>query len=181
MNNSSDKNRNLEKAYEIFNEYGDFIRKVFNLKTRDPDLAEDLYQDFFLKIVLKPIPKDVKDVKNYIFRMIINSINASLRRINRQKGHFEKYRQNAKLTITETQAPSVYTKDSELYFNEIKKYLTPSELSAFSLRYKDGLTLDEVAEKMGIKRESARHYLSIGQSKLRKFSEEIKRQCDGKL
>lgn len=181
MENCQDTNNNVEAAYEIFNEHGDFIRKIFNLKTKDPDLAEDLYQDFFLQIILKPIPKDIKNVKNYIFRMIINTIYAKLRTNERNKGHFEKYKQNSQTPINNLGLSSTYTIDGELYFDEIKKYLTPNELVAFSLRFKNNLNLGEISQKMGIKKDSVSHYISMGMSKLRKFSDEIKRQCDGKL
>ena len=65
---------NVNSATKIFDEYGDFIYSVIRYKVKDEASAEDLYQDFFLSLVSSPIRKEVKDMKSYLYRAIINKI-----------------------------------------------------------------------------------------------------------
>ena len=74
---------NVEKAARIFDEYGEFIFGVILSKVQDKNLAEDLYQDFFLSLVSRPITPDVRNIKSYLYKSLTNDIIDAGRRTER--------------------------------------------------------------------------------------------------
>ena len=95
---SRDCSENVESAGRIFSEYGDFIYNVIYSQVEDEHLAKDIYQDYFLSLVSKPIPDDIKNVKAYIYRMIRNDIIDAIRRTQRYRKMIEKYVHGSKKT-----------------------------------------------------------------------------------
>jgi len=61
------------RAGEIFSLHGDFIRSVIRYRVKDETLVDDVFQDFFLSLAANPLPPDVRNVKNYLYRAIINN------------------------------------------------------------------------------------------------------------
>ena len=92
---SSTSNRNSEnvdKAYKVFAEHGNFIRAVIRSQVKNEAQAEDIFQDFFLALVAKPIPPDVKDLKSYLYKAINNDIVDAVRRMESYRSFAYKYR-----------------------------------------------------------------------------------------
>jgi DNA-directed RNA polymerase specialized sigma24 family protein len=65
---------NVGTAAEVIAEYRDFIYMVICSQVNNKACAEDIFQDFFLSLVSKPIPHDVKNIKSYLYRAISNDI-----------------------------------------------------------------------------------------------------------
>ena len=61
--------KNIELASQIFSEYGAFIPSITYTKVQEKQKADDLSQDFFLSLVHKPIPPDVRNIKGFIYRV----------------------------------------------------------------------------------------------------------------
>jgi hypothetical protein len=52
----------IERAAAIFARYGDFIRRVISFQASGRLDGEDLYQEFYLVLIEKPIPTDVQNI-----------------------------------------------------------------------------------------------------------------------
>ncbi len=159
---------NVELAAKVFSIYGNFIRSTIKFNIRDEALCDDLFQDLFLHLVSKPIPDDVRNIKGFLFKVITDKIKDSVRSIGR-------YQRRVRRSATEQRGTFNRRPEQELIeveeitrmFESIRKRLSPTENSAVSLRYKNGYTIKEIAEKMGVKSRSASRYLSVGLRKAR--------------
>lgn len=171
LNNADNNKENIKRASQIFFEYGDFIYSVIYSKVSNAEKAEDLYQDFFLSTVHKPVPTDVKNVKSYLYRAIINDIADSRRRSERFTTKFEKYEQKIKNTINKSTPENAYISEEQIIkmLKLIKEQLPISCSEAIILRFRDNLSIGEVAKEMNVKTASASRYISTGLKKLRRL------------
>ncbi|MHC4637361.1 MAG: hypothetical protein ACYTBP_06355, partial [Planctomycetota bacterium] len=53
----------VKYAAEIFDKYGSIIRAVIRANINDKSQQEDIFQDFFISLVHRPIPKYIDNVK----------------------------------------------------------------------------------------------------------------------
>ena len=165
-----DQPSNVDRATEIFNEHGDFIRSVINFNVKNHALSEDLFQDLFLFFISKPIPVDVQNVRGFLYRVISDKIKDALRRMNRYQARIHRYAENRR-QITESRPENTVNEVEEVkkMFELIEKRLPSNEALAVTLRYKNNCDIREAAEKMGIKPRSVSRYISVGLKKLREI------------
>lgn len=162
---------NVSSAAAIFAEYGDFIYQIALYKSRDENLANDLVQNFFLSSVFHPIPKNIKNIKSYLYKAIVNDIFDQARRAKSQEKLLKKYAEQLDFSVNNNASQDAITKE-EWYakiFDIIGGRLSHSEARAIELRYKDGCSIEQVAEKMGVKKESVSRYISIGLKRIREI------------
>ena len=80
----------MNTAATLFMEYGDFIRAVIRCQVKNETKAEDLFQDFFLSLIVNPLPADVGNIKRFLYKAVTNDIiNAVQRAENYQKNIFK--------------------------------------------------------------------------------------------
>ena len=65
---------NPTEVKKIYEENGDFIRKVIQFHLSNSLNGDDVFQGFFLRLLEKPIPSEVIDTRSYLYRMIINNM-----------------------------------------------------------------------------------------------------------
>lgn len=162
---------NVLPASEVFAEYGDFIHAVFYAKVGNKDLADDLFQDFFLSLVYKPIPKGINNTKNYLYKAMTNDIVDAVRRTGRYKNHIRKYGKQRNYSINKTTPENALIKKEEFdkLFAIIKGRLPNSESQAIVLRYRENHSIKKVAKKMCVNNRSVSRYISVGLKKIRQF------------
>ena len=78
-------------AAKIFDDHGGFIRIVIRSQVQDEDLAEDLFQDFFISLISKPLPRGLRNIKGYLYRAITNDIVDATRRMMKYRAYMRKY------------------------------------------------------------------------------------------
>jgi len=163
--------KNIELASQIFFEYGDFIHSIIHTKVHDLEKEDDLLQDFFLSLVHKPIPSDVRNKKSFLYRAIINDITDSRRRSERYTTHIQKYGKKIESSINKTTPEDAYINEEQIIkmLELIKEQLPISCSQAIILRYRDNLSIREVAKKMNVKSASVSRYISTGLKKLRRL------------
>ena len=167
MANYHEDNANIGNARDVFSCYSDFIYAIFRSKVEKDELAEDLFQDFFVKLACKPLPENVDNIKSYLYKSITNSIYDSIRRVESYKNNLEKYQENLNFSIKDLPVSSVYYDESTELFKKWVMLLTKAEKIVFELMYKDGLSLDEISVKTGLKKDSVSRYISISLKKIR--------------
>ena len=160
---------NVGLAAKIFAEYGDFIHMVIFSQVKNEARTDDIFQDFFLSLVRKPIPQDVKNIKGYLYRAITNDIIDATRRVNKYSYHMHKYHEYPNHSINKRTPENAFinVEETNKMFGLIKGRLTNSQYQAMALRYRTDHSIKEVAKKMGVKSTSVSRYLSIGLKKIR--------------
>jgi RNA polymerase sigma factor (sigma-70 family) len=166
---SIEQNENIEAAEKIFAEYGDFIYSVIRFKVSDKGLVDDIYQNFFLSLVTRPIKLEGAKLKAYLYRAIINDIYDAGRKTNRYKDLLNKYFENDNFSINKSRAKNASIVEERVgeIMKKVWDELSCTELDAISLRYIEGHSIKEVAEKMKVKPESVSRYICVGLKKMR--------------
>lgn len=158
-------------AAKIFSDYGDFIKKVIYSQVQDEDQAEDLFQNFFLSLVSKPFPKEIQNVKGYLYKAIINEIADANRLIKSYQNLISEYAERNNHTRSQEISEKVVIKTDEAnrMFEIIEKRLPHTEAKASYLRYREDLSTAKIAEIMNVHRVTVRGYLHEGLKRIRRI------------
>lgn len=171
---------NVAYATQIFAEYGDFIYQIALYKLGDENLADDLYQNFFLSQISNPVPSDVRNIKSYLYRALINDFLDEKRRSKNQKKNLKKYAKDLDFPINKSCSTDALINEEQnsKMFEIIGGQLSPVEFEAIELRYKEGYSLNEVAKRMKVKKGSVSRYISVGLKKFQSFFKMEQRKPD---
>jgi RNA polymerase sigma factor (sigma-70 family) len=158
-------------AAEIFSKYGDFIRGVIRYKAGDEGNVDDLFQNFFISLVYRPPCENVKNIKGYLYRAIINDIIDSRRRVERYQNRMHNYAEYINCSAAEDEPEKVLIETEEMnkMFRCIETQLQHYEAKAVILRYKKNYKIKEVAKSLDINNIAAWRYISTGVRKIRRF------------
>jgi len=165
--------RNVSRAAEIFAEYGTYMWRVIRLKVFDRDCHEELYQSFFLLLVSKQIPGNVRNMKGYLFRMLNNYINDWGRKKQRDEAIMKKYITHFNYSINNPSSRNVIDNRtrSEKVLRTAKRQLSSKEYAALSLRFEQGKDAVTIARMMNVKEMTASRYISVAIKKMRRVFE----------
>ncbi len=173
---SSGKNRkNIQKkvrlAAEFFDRYGDEIRAIIHFNVKDKSKVDDIFQDFFVSIVRKPIPQNIQDIKGYLYRAVTNDVIDVSRQKKCHQDHIKKYAECYKNFIT-TEDPeniAIQMENTRRMFQLIETRLPKREAEAVLERYGRGFSIKDTAKKMHTDKRFVSRYLSIALKKMREF------------
>ena len=170
LSETSNCRNNVGTAAEVVAEYSDFIYMVICSQVNNKARADDIFQDFFLSLVSKPIPGNVKNIKSYLYRAISNDIVDTQRHVERYREQIKKYRERCNFSINNHRPENALIIEEQMnkMFNLLKGRLTSSQSQAIALRYGTNHTIKEVAKKMGVKSTSVSRYISTGLRRMRK-------------
>lgn len=160
----------VRRAVAIFNEYGDFIRAVIRFQAHDRSCHEDLFQEFFLALIRKPVPADVRNIESYLYRAVVNHILDSVRTRDNYRHAVEKYAKKTRMPINNRLVGSALIEDTEernATIAYLARYLQEREAQAFVLRYRDDFSIREIATRMGVNARTVSRYLSESLKRLR--------------
>jgi RNA polymerase sigma factor (sigma-70 family) len=162
---------NVNIAAEIFTKYGDFIHGIIRCKVGDDGRVDDLFQNFFLSLVSKPPSSNIKNIKGYLYRAIINDIIDNTRRIERYQSQMHRYAEHLQYSIIEDSPENALIEAEEMnkMFECIKRQLQHSEAQAIILRYRNNYKIKEVAAAMGVNNIAAWRYISRGLKNIRRI------------
>jgi RNA polymerase sigma-70 factor (ECF subfamily) len=160
----------LEKTEKIFAEYGEFILSVIQAKVQDSEVVDDLFQDFFLSLVRRPLPDDIKNIKAYLYRSIINDIIDYTRRTKYRKleTSYDELQGNI---ATDASAENDLSNKEQVgkIYHLIDQKLPSSESTAVKLRYKENQNISEISKRMNITKRSVARYVSSGLRTIREY------------
>ena len=174
----SETSGNMTSATMLFADYGSFIRAVINTRVKDEHLRNDIYHDFFLSLVRKPIPDNISNVKSYLYRAICNDICDSIRKLECYERHIQKHSQRKGSDLSAPAADERLTISDETcrMFEIIETNLTSGEANVIKLKYQKDLNNNEIAESLNIGGPSVSTYYSTGLKKLRKIINDEERE-----
>lgn len=153
----------------------DFISRVIFSRVQDEEQAKDILQDFYLSVISRPPPKNVGDIRSYLYKALINDIADASRRLQTYKAYISKYREEINITsIIDSDAETKLIEDEQkkLMFEFILEQLPASSSIAIAYRFKNDHSIKKIAETMGVKRTSVSRYISDGLKTLRKILSE---------
>jgi RNA polymerase sigma factor (sigma-70 family) len=155
---------NLVHAAEIFEQYGDFIYGVIKARAGKNVEAEDLVQDFFLTLVAKPIPHEIRNIKGYIYRAITRDIIDSIRRNTAYRARIARYAERCRHRPRKYSVEESVTKADEAgrIFDVAKQTLSNNSHHTLNMRFKIG-------ERMNINSKSVGRYISVSLKKIRQL------------
>lgn len=163
---------NVDDAARVFAEYGNFIRTAIRYRIKNESQADDLFQDFFLCLVARPVPEDVRNIKGYLYRRITCEIINAICRVERYQIRILKYTERTNRFIINKQNPEdalIEAEEAKKMFELIEMQLRHSEAQVITLRYRHSYSIKEIAKKINVDNASVRKYISVGFSKLRQF------------
>jgi RNA polymerase sigma factor (sigma-70 family) len=158
------------RAVAIFSEYGDFILAVLRFQVHDRFWQEDLFQEFFLTLIRKPVPADVQNVKSYLYRAIVNHVLDSVRARESYRRAVKKCAKETRIPINNRSAGNALIEETEqrnATIAHLARHLQEREAQAFVLRYRDNFSIGEIAARMGVNGRTVSRYLSQSLRRLR--------------
>ncbi len=162
---------NIDRVAEIYSKYGDFIRTIIYNYVENDSQADDLFQDFFLSLISKPIPANIQNIKGYLYKAITNDIVDAIRRMEKYKTRIDKYAECFNYSVNNNRPESAFieVEQTNKMFRLIEGRLRHSEAQAITLRYRNSYNIKEIAEKMHVDNRTISRYISTGLSKVRQF------------
>ena len=166
---------NAQIVGDIFQEYYKYLQTIAHFES--PENAEDILQGFFLSLILKPPPAEIKDMRSYLYRSLINDIKDSNRR---EKAHRQKIRNYRDYLIQKSNFGVVDAPDFGLtkkeqanwIFRLANKILAPHLRITFNLRYKLGYKIGRISRMTGVKKNVIRVYLTSARKMVRRWIRE---------
>jgi RNA polymerase sigma factor (sigma-70 family) len=162
---------NVEMAANIYAKYGDYIYSIIYANIGADLEADDVYQDFFLSLVHRPIPNNIDNIKSYIYRAVVNDILDMVRKNKSYKLRINKHAQLKKIEIGPKDLIHTVIKNEEVVnmLKIIDECLPKHEGQAVIQRYYNEKNMQAVAEELGINKRSLSRYLCTGVKKLKKL------------
>jgi RNA polymerase sigma factor (sigma-70 family) len=158
-------------ASEVFDRYGDEIRAIIHFNIKDETKADDIFQEFFVSIVRKPIPSGIQDIRGYLYRALTNDVIDVSRQIKNHRDHIHKYAECRKHSEIpqDPQKTAILMEGTKKMFQLIESRLPKREAEVVVQRYGHGLSIKDTAEKMNVNKRIVSRYLSAAMKKMREF------------
>lgn len=167
--NRAEVHKRVGLAAEVFGKYGDEILAVIRFNVDDQSKANDIFQDFFVSLVRRPIPPHVKDVKRYLYKAVTNDVIDFSRRTRNRQNNAQKYAYVHRHCVPceDPQDVVIHAEETERMLRLIKNHLPKRESTVFLKRYSDGLNTTDTANKLRLTKRTVSQYLSVAMKKIR--------------
>ncbi len=174
MDGSHPKLDKVRYAAQIYEEHGAFIKKVIEFKVKNKALADDLYQDFFLTLIRKPLPNPVTNIRGFLYNMVTHDILDATRRLMLYRQNMKKYAhhdQFLKRQTADSKESGIASEHVHNMLKNVKIHISPREEQALRLRFQEHCGPVETATRMGVKPQTVNRYVSMGLDKIRQTLE----------
>lgn len=158
-------------ASEVFDRFSDEIRAIIHFNVKDKSKADDIFQDFFMSLVQKPIPTEIQDIRAYLYRAVTNDVIDVSRQIKCHQDHIQRYAKGRKHYVIpeDPQNTVIQTENTQKMLRLIESRLSKREAEVVVQRYGQGLSTTDTAEKMNVNKKIVTRYLSAALKKMREF------------
>lgn len=161
----------IKQAVEIFEEHSNTILTAIRFHINNQSNVDDIYQDFFLSLIQKPVPDRNKNVRAFINRAIRNDV---LDAASQTRSYYLRNQKYAKINsgrfkLKTPEKIISHAEEIDQLFNIIESQLLKHEAEAIIQKYRYGKDIAEIANVMGINRRSVSCYICTGLQKLRKL------------
>lgn len=166
-----------ESAFRLlFNEHWQNMYGVAYMLTKSAPMAEDMVQEIFMKLWIKreQLPK-VENFRNYLFILARNHIFNELKKKSTDilfTNHLFEYFHD----IKETPEKKLLQKEAQQIIGEIIEHLPQQQKLIYSLSRDEGLSRNEIADRLGIAPNTVRNHLARALEMIR---HELQRDVNG--
>ncbi len=171
VENEIGKDERVKQAEDIFETYGDEIRAMISLNVKEQSMADDVFQNLFLSVVHKPIPRHVDRIGAYLYRIVINDVIDETRKTNGYYDFVRGYgRHNNRRTSQEPpDNEAIEVEDARKMLQAIERQLTSREAEAVLRKYVYGNNVSDGAKAMNVDSRTFSRYLSRGKRRIHQF------------
>ncbi|AMR33149.1 hypothetical protein A0256_17865 [Mucilaginibacter sp. PAMC 26640] len=142
---------------ELFSEYHQLLASHIFRITESVELAEEIVQDAFLKIWLnREALTNVQNFRAYLFAISKNHALNCLRKLAKERSHQRSIEANAVMT------PTAHDGGLDGYYELLDQaidHLPPQQQKVYLLSRHKRLKYDEIANQLGLSRETVKKYL----------------------
>lgn len=169
--NKSEIRKRVGFAADVYEKFGDEIRAFIHFNVKDKSKADDIFQEFFISIVRKPIPSRLQDIQAYLYRAVTNDVIDLSRQIKNDRNHIQNYAECYKnqLNQEDPQKIAIQVESTKKMFQLIESRLPKREAEAVLQRFGRGFSIKDTAEKMHVNERIVSRYLSVALKKMRQF------------
>jgi len=169
--NKTEIRKRVGLAAEVFDRYGDEIRAIIYFNVKDKSKVDDIFQEFFVSIVRKPIPSGIQDIRAYLYRAVTNDVIDVSRQIKCHQDHIKKYAECRKHFVMpeDPENTVIQTENTQKMFYLIESHLSKREAEVVIQRYGQGFSTIDTAEKMNVNKRIVSRYLTAALKKMREF------------
>lgn len=162
--------QNLKRASKIFEEHTHTIRAAIGFYVNDKSSIDDLFQDFFLSLVRRPIPRRAQNIRAFINRAIRNDVLDAVSQTQSYNVRNYKYAKMHADNIKSKTPDDIVSQAEEIrhIFDIVGSQLLQHETKAIIQKYRYDMDIGETAKAMNINKRSVSCYLCTGIRKLRK-------------
>ena len=163
----------LDRANAFVRQHGDKIWSIIEFVSHGEEWGGDLYQDFYLSLIKKPLPDSIRNMEKYLFRTLVNRAKGVKRREKRRREKIQYiYEQtDADEFVSADTAESVAKNEEVARILQLAKpLLGQREYEVIHLRFYEGRSNQDIGRLLNVKANSIARYLSSGIGKLRKLS-----------
>ena len=162
----------MEKSYNLvavaFNDYKSQLLGYINHRINNPDDAEDLVQDTFVRLL--ECGKMLRDdtVKSFIFTIANNLVVDYLRRYYK-KQEICSYMMESAVPVTKSAESDIIADDLRKH-EVLKMSVLPTQRKRiyYMNRFMD-MSVDEISEKLSLSRRTVENHLFIGRKEVREY------------
>jgi len=159
---------NIELAKRILAKHEDFIRSTICFHIKNEADADDIFQDLIIYLISKPMPKDIRNKRAFLYKVISARAKDAFRKKTCYRRNIQKYAQSCRYTVDKSPVDVMIEADEVKKMLGLIRHRLPSrQFLAIKLRYKKDLENSKAAKKMGIKYGSVTSYVSVGLKSLR--------------
>lgn len=161
----------VTRATEFFRHYESHIRGIIDFVVSDQHCAEDLYQEFYLALVKKPLPDDIVDVEGYLFKTLLNKAREQRRKTIRYQKMLERYADRREPESQQGDIPEKVSQQDEVetVMRQAKRILGQREYEVIHMRYCEGQGRQDVGKRLGLKANTISRYIWAGIEKIRRI------------
>ena len=164
-------NENEYSPSEIYKTHSEFIYNTILFHVKDENLAEELFQEYYLHLNMYPPPQNLENIEAFLRRSIALFIIGFYRKRNEYRARIRAYawqRRSQKKDDRPEKAVSD-AEEAEKMLTLIEKRLPRRESAAIIERYKHERDVAETAKILGVSVRSVSHYVSYGLSKIQRM------------
>lgn len=129
----------------VYAQHRDALVRLAFLLTSDEHRAEELVADAFSRVWERWRDGEVRDVRSYLRRAVVNAANSSLRRRYLERWHAQRVDGDARAIVHHDEAAA----ERDEVWQAISR-LAPRQRQVVVLRFYEDLTVAQVAEVLGI-------------------------------
>lgn len=132
---------------EVFNEHFQAIRNYIYFKTSDPDMADDLAQDTFIKLWENRAKIDRKTLKAYLYTI---AGNLSINQLKRQQLQYKFARSTVHRVDDQSPEYLAQMKEYEQKLQKVISEIPEGSREVFLMNRLEDMKYREIAERLGI-------------------------------